>query len=171
VKLTAQEEYGLRCLMSVAARSPDPQGDFVSIRDVAESEGLSIDYTGKLMRVLRQHGLISSARGANGGYRLARPPQEIAVRDVLAHLDTPLFGGHAFCQNHTGRLASCIHESSCNLRGLWSAIDQAVADVLGSLTLADLLTGHTPRPSPPAAESRRVATSPWPRQDVEEETT
>ncbi|MEN0065113.1 MAG: Rrf2 family transcriptional regulator, partial [Myxococcota bacterium] len=63
MKLTAQEEYGLRCLMAVAARSPNPDGPPVSIRDVAEGEGLSMDYTGKLMRVLRQHGLISSARG------------------------------------------------------------------------------------------------------------
>lgn len=125
--------------MAVAARSPDPSGPPVSIRDVAESEGLSVDYTGKLMRVLRQHGLISSARGANGGYRLARPPQDIVLQDVLARLDTPLFGGAGFCQNHTGRLESCIHDRSCTLRGLWSAIDQAVANVLAGMTLADLL--------------------------------
>lgn len=141
MKLTAQEEYGLRCLMAVAARSPDPGGDPVSIRDVAESEGLSVDYAGKLMRVLRQHGLIRSARGANGGYRLARPASEIVVRDVLAKLDTPLFGGQRFCQNHTGQLPSCVHERSCHLRGLWSAIDRAVADVLGGMTLADLMVG------------------------------
>jgi len=139
VKLTAQEEYGLRCLLAIAVRSPHPDGGFVSIRDVAKSEGLSVDYAGKLLRVLRQQGLISSARGATGGYRLARPPGEIPLKQALALLDTPLFGGQDFCQNHTGRLASCIHESSCTLRPLWSAIDQAVTDVLRGMTLADLL--------------------------------
>ncbi|MEO0600473.1 MAG: Rrf2 family transcriptional regulator [Myxococcota bacterium] len=139
MKLTAQEEYGLRCLMTVAQQAPDPQGPPVSIKDVARREGLSVDYAGKLMRVLRQAELISSARGANGGYRLARPADEIALRDVLTRLDAPLFGGHHFCQNHTGQLESCIHDRACSLRGLWSAIDQAVADVLGGMTLADLL--------------------------------
>lgn len=139
MKLTAQEEYGLRCLMAVAARAPDPDGPPVSIRDVAESEGLSVDYTGKLMRVLRQNELIVSARGANGGYRLARPARDIVLQDVLARLDTPLFGGSGFCQSHTGQLASCIHDRSCTLRNLWSAVDAAVASVLTGLTLADLL--------------------------------
>ncbi len=139
MKLTAQEEYGLRCLLAVAQRAADPSGPPVSIRDVAASEGLSVDYTGKLMRVLRQHDLVSSARGANGGYWLARPPEEIVVQDVLSRLDSPLFGGHHFCQNHTGQLERCIHDRACTLRGLWSAIDEAVASVLSGMTLADLL--------------------------------
>lgn len=139
MKLTAQEEYGLRCLLVVAARAPDRSGPPVSIRDVAAHEGLSVDYTGKLMRVLRQHDLVSSARGANGGYWLARPPEQIVLQDVLSRLDSPLFGGKGFCQTHTGQLESCIHNRSCRLVGLWSAIDEAVSSVLSGLTLADLL--------------------------------
>ncbi|MEN0068152.1 MAG: Rrf2 family transcriptional regulator, partial [Myxococcota bacterium] len=75
----------------------------------------------------------------NGGYRLARPAHEIVLQDVLVRLDSPLFGGPGFCKNHTGRLSSCVHDASCTLRGLWTAIDRAVADVLAGMTLADLM--------------------------------
>lgn len=139
MKLTAQEEYGLRCLIQIARRAPDPEGSPVCIRDVAEAEGLSLDYAAKLLRVLRQSGLVTSERGVNGGFRLSRPTTEISVAEILACLDTPLYGGDDFCQAHSGRRAACVHTQSCSLKALWCAIEGAVARVLGQLTLSDLL--------------------------------
>ncbi len=139
MKLTAQEEYGLRCLIQIARRAPEPSDGPVCIRDVAAAEGLSLDYAAKLLRVLRCGGMVTSERGATGGFRLARSASEISVAEILACLDTPLYGGDGFCQAHSGRHAACVHTDNCSLQALWCAIEGAVARVLGQLVLADLL--------------------------------
>ncbi len=73
MNLSSQEEYGLRCLLQVAAHgAPEP----LSIAQIAVAEGISPEYTAKLMRLLRKGGLVDSTRGAGGGYRLARQPAE-----------------------------------------------------------------------------------------------
>jgi Rrf2 family protein len=138
VKLTAQEEYGLRCLVQVARRAPDEHAAPATIRDIADAEGLSVDYVAKLLRILRRAGLVDSERGATGGYRLGRPADRIAVADILGVLDTPLYT-HMFCDGHTGRLDSCAHSTSCSIRALWRAMGSALQHVLKKVTLADLL--------------------------------
>src|SRR5262245_47549595 len=72
MKISSQEEYGLRCLLRLA-RAEDGQ---LSIADIAAGEGLSVPYVAKLLTVLRQGGLIDSVRGRAGGYHLAQPPEE-----------------------------------------------------------------------------------------------
>jgi Rrf2 family protein len=149
LKLTAQEEYGLRCLLQVARRASCPTADPLSIRDVAAAEGLSIDYAAKLLRVLRQSGLLESERGAAGGYRLAAPAQTISLAAVMRALDSPLFSAE-FCGTHTGQQATCVHHAGgCSMRALWRAIDAAVGDVLSRMTLADLLVDAVLLPRAP----------------------
>src|SRR6185503_6938810 len=80
VQLLASEEYGLRCLIQV---SRSAGGTPVSISQIADAEGLSPEYTAKLMRELRLGGLVDSVRGAEGGYRLARPAEAISVWSAL----------------------------------------------------------------------------------------
>ncbi len=138
MKLTSQEEYGLRCLLQVARRCPDSRGAPATIREIAEAEGLSSDYVAKLLRILRRGDLIASSRGACGGYRLARPASSIPVSEVLGVLDTPLFT-HMFCEGHSGRLDACVHSTGCSVRALWRAMGTALEQVLVKVTLADLL--------------------------------
>lgn len=138
VKLTAQEEYGLRCLLQVARRAPCTSAAPLSIRDVADAEGLSIDYAAKLLRVLRQADLVTSERGATGGYRLAQPADTIPLRDVLRALDTPLYTA-GFCDAHAGQLDACVHRKGCAMRPLWHALEAALDQVLNGLHLSDLL--------------------------------
>ncbi len=138
MRLTAQEEYGLRCLLQVARRAPAGGEAVLAIREVAEAEGLSLDYAAKLLRVLRQGELLDSERGACGGYRLSRPADTISLAQVMRSLDTPLFGD-AFCGGHTGQLTSCVHQGACALRPVWHALDEAVSSVLSRVMLADLL--------------------------------
>ena len=76
MQLLASEEYGLRCLLRVASAD---HGGPVSISSIAREEGLSPEYTAKLMRELRLGELVESVRGAEGGYRLTRPAREISV--------------------------------------------------------------------------------------------
>jgi Rrf2 family protein len=134
MQLLAQEEYGLRCLLQVAQhRGPDP----LSIQAVAEREGLSPEYSAKLMRALRQAGLVQSTRGAAGGYRLSRPPEQITVWQVIQALGGSLYSDD-FCGSHPGQLRDCVHTTSCSIRGLWSSVESAVRGVLDKVTLADL---------------------------------
>ena len=145
MRLSSQEEYGLRCLLHVANHPADGP---VSITGIASAEGLSVEYVGKIMRVLRQGGLVVSTRGALGGYRLARPAEEIKVLDVVEALDGPIFP-ETFCGGFTGNHAACVHTTDCSIRVLWRHLGEALHDVLGTITIADLVTGA------PSVQTRR----------------
>jgi Rrf2 family protein len=138
VHLSAQEEYGLRCLVQVARRG---NAGPVGIAEVADAEGLSADYTAKLLRVLRQGELLTSTRGAAGGYALARPAAEISVWQALEILGGPLFS-ESLCDAHAGLRHDCVHTGGCSMRSMWTWLGGAVRDALSAISLADLLTGE-----------------------------
>ena len=135
MKLSAQEEYGLRCLLRVASAG---EGEIVTIPAIAEAEALSIAYVGKLMSVLRQNGFVESVRGQTGGYVLSRPPEQIAVAEVIASLGGRLFEP-GFCDEFAGLERICTHSIDCSVRSLWRSVQQAVDLVLAGVTLKDLL--------------------------------
>ncbi len=137
--LSAQEEYGLRCLVQVAKRSG--QGP-VGIAEVAEAEGLGADYTAKLLRVLRQGGLLTSTRGAAGGYVLARAANETTVWQAIEVLGGPLFS-EKLCDTHAGLKSDCVHVGGCSMRSMWTWLGSAVKDALSAITVADLLVTET----------------------------
>src|SRR5436190_22287706 len=99
MKITAQEEYGLRCLLQLARVG---EGHSLSITEIATAEGMSAPYVAKLLAVLRQEGFIDSARGRSGGYRLASSPAEIRLGNVLEVLGEPLFDEVEHCQRYAG---------------------------------------------------------------------
>ena len=132
--LSSQEEYGLRCLIQVArAAGPDP----LTIHEIAAAEGLSPEYAAKLMRCLRQNELVTSTRGAAGGYRRARPAAEISAWEVLQALGGRVFS-EGFCDTHPGQRDSCVHTTDCSIRPLWRAVEGTLARLLGAIHLADL---------------------------------
>jgi Rrf2 family protein len=142
MKITAQEEYGLRCLLHLGRVTERAS---LTIPDIAASEGLSQAYVAKLLAVLRQAGLIESERGRAGGYRLARPAGEITLSAVLSVLGEPLFDGDGFCQKHSGTETTdgtCVHLSGCTLRVLWQTLENWMRQTLEGVTLADLLNGE-----------------------------
>lgn len=132
--LLAQEEYGLRCLLQVARATG---GEPLTIPQIAEAEGLSHEYAAKLMRALRQGGLVTSTRGAGGGYRLARPPEEISAWEALKVLGGSFFP-ESFCESHPGQLRDCIHSTDCSVRALWRTVESTVQNLLQNIRLADL---------------------------------
>lgn len=138
MKITAQEEYGLRCLLRLAQAK---DGHALTIPEVAAAEGMSGPYVAKLLAVLRQAGLIESARGRAGGYRLARPASDIGLGTVLAALGEPLYDDPGYCERHKGTETeeTCVHISGCALRGLWQTLGYWMGQVLDQITLADLL--------------------------------
>lgn len=136
--LSAQEEYGLRCLVQVARRG---NAGPVGIAEVADAEGLSADYVAKLLRVLRQGGLLTSTRGAAGGYALARAAHDITVWHAIEILGGPLFS-ESLCESHAGQKADCVHTGDCSMRSMWSWLGDAVRGALSGISLADLQTSE-----------------------------
>ena len=138
MKVTSQEEYGLRCLLRIAREGP--RGS-LTIPEISKTEGISVSYVGKLLRLLRRGGFLTSARGQTGGYMLSRPAQEINVGDVLARLGGRLFESE-FCDHHSGVEQVCTHSVDCSVRSLWQALQLVVDHVLNKTTLKDLLSNE-----------------------------
>ncbi|MCX6623056.1 MAG: Rrf2 family transcriptional regulator [Acidobacteria bacterium] len=138
MKLSAQEEYGLRCLLFMAKKGA---GESLSIPEISRAEGLSIPNVAKLMRLLRLGGFVQSARGQAGGYTLSRTPEQITVASVMELLGGTFFGAH-FCERHSGVERTCAHTSDCPIRCLWSKINRMLQDVLGHTSLQDLLVSE-----------------------------
>jgi len=137
MKITALEEYGLRCLMRLA-RAAD--GQPLTIPEIAAAERLTAPNVAKLLSVLRRAGLIDSVRGRDGGYRLAHPPADIRLGAVLLALGEPLYDGE-YCGRHAGLDAegACVHHDGCTLRALWGTLEGWLRRTLNQITLADLM--------------------------------
>lgn len=135
MKLSSQEEYGLRCLLHLARI---PEGQSMTIPEISQAEGLSVPNVAKLMRLLRMAGLVRSERGQAGGYMLSRPAREVTVEAAVNVLGGKFFS-QKFCERHAGRQNNCAHAVDCSLRVLWNSIQTTLTGVLGKLTLADLL--------------------------------
>ena len=140
MKLSTQEEYGLRCLLQIG-RHEDLTGGSLTIPEISRIEGLSAPNVAKLLRILRIEGYVESERGQTGGYRLSRPADQILISDVLATLGGPLFGPE-FCEDHAGQAELCTHSIDCSIRSLWHTVQSIVDQVLNKITLKDLLCGE-----------------------------
>jgi Rrf2 family transcriptional regulator, iron-sulfur cluster assembly transcription factor len=134
MKITAQEEYGLRILIRIAG-CKDQQG--MSIPQLSEAEGLTSHYVAKLTRHLRMKKFINSTPGYKGGYVLARPAREIIIKDVLEALGGALFSKQ-FCGLHSGSMKLCTNSVDCSARSLWQMIQYTVDQLLEKITLHDL---------------------------------
>lgn len=138
MKITAQEEYGLRILIRIAACR---ERDGLSIPQLTSLEGLSAPYVAKLTRILRIGGFINSTPGHKGGYILARPAALIGIKDVLKALGGVLFSDD-FCGNHSGMLKLCSNSIDCSSRSLWNLIQITVDQLLDKITLHDLVNSE-----------------------------
>jgi Rrf2 family protein len=135
MKLSANEEYGLRCLLRLGHAG---EGGSLTIPEISHAEGVSPAYAAKILRILRKGGYVKAARGKEGGYTLARAPESVAIGDVMATLGGRLFES-GFCDSHRGQFAICTRSVDCSVRSLWRAVQVAVDQVLSKATLRDLL--------------------------------
>jgi Rrf2 family protein len=135
MKISAHEEYGLRCLVQLARAEADNES--LTLQQIANREGLSVANAGKLMWILVKAGLVQSQRGANGGYTLARPAAEIRLNEVIRILDEDTVD--RFCQTHSGVLDTCIHTSDCGIRPVIVGLHEIVQNALSEITLAELI--------------------------------
>ncbi len=142
---STKAEYGVRLMVELGRRDdgdgPDPAAP-VSLTAVAEAEALPLSYLEHLVAKLRQAGLVSSVRGAHGGYRLAKPAHEIAMLDVVQALEGPIAPMECFHADREGRVL-CSHESdgdrACATKLLWTRVHGGVTKALAGTTLAELV--------------------------------
>jgi Rrf2 family protein len=134
VRITTLAEYGVICALHLARRaSQEP----VTGRDIAARERLPVDYVEQILLRLRRAGLVQSTRGARGGYALARAPEDISVRDVIAASELTTFDLH--CVSHPVEEERCSASHACSIRPVWVLLQQRIDDVLASVRLSDLL--------------------------------
>ena len=132
MKISVKEQYGLRIMTELAGRYG---GGLVSLSSVAEAQGLSLDYLEQIIPSLRDAGLLTSKRGARGGYELARSPAEITVGHVLRALDGDILPMRCIGEDHL----PCDRGDTCTARAVWETVHGRVLDALDGMTLADLL--------------------------------
>ncbi|MBI2343957.1 MAG: Rrf2 family transcriptional regulator [Deltaproteobacteria bacterium] len=138
MKITAQEEYGLRCLLAVARHAtPDTP---LSISEIARMEALSTQYVAKLMNILKRQKLVESTRGLCGGFRLARSAASISVSDALHALGGGFeIGNQQICNHFTGQKENCVHVKDCSMRPMWQTIIRHISEFFHNLSLQQLL--------------------------------
>jgi Rrf2 family protein len=136
---SARAEYGVRLMVELGRQSPDEP---TSLKTIAEAEALPLSYLEHIVAKLKRAGLVSSSRGAHGGYRLARPADEIAMDDVVQALEGTIAPMECFVSPHTERV-TCSHEGdaghACATKLLWTRVQGGVIKALQTTSLADLV--------------------------------
>jgi Rrf2 family protein len=134
MKISAQEEYGLRCLVQLANL---PDGDSLTLPQIAEREGISTANAGKLMWLLNKAGFVNSTRGTKGGYFLARPAADIYLNEIIKVLDEDVLAAH--CDSYTGVMDKCVHTGDCGIRPVIVGLHEIVENALSRITLAQMV--------------------------------
>ncbi|HEU4431994.1 MAG TPA: Rrf2 family transcriptional regulator [Pyrinomonadaceae bacterium] len=135
MKISAQEEYGLRCLLQLARA--DTIGQSLTLAQIAQLEGISTANAGKLLWILSKAGLVQSTRGIKGGYSLAKPASEIRLNQVIRVLEGEPAESH--CKSYAGVLDACVHTGDCGIRPVIVELHQIVDNALADITLSQLL--------------------------------
>ena len=135
MKISAQEEYGLRCLLQLARAGT--MGESLTLAQISRLEGISQANAGKLLWILSKAGLVQSTRGIKGGYSLARPASEIRLNKVIRVLEGEPAESH--CKSYAGVLDACVHTGDCGIRPVIIELHQIVDNALADITLSQLL--------------------------------
>ena len=135
--ISAKAEYAMRALLTLAAEP----GDSMTADRLAAAQAMPVKFVENILLDLRRGGLVVSQRGADGGYRLARPAREVTAADVLRLIDGPL------AEVRGGRPETAVYEGpAAHLQEVWVAARASLRAVLEVVTLADIVAGRFPRP-------------------------
>ncbi|MBN7772217.1 RrF2 family transcriptional regulator [Clostridium aminobutyricum] len=136
MKISTKGRYGLQALLDLAIYG---ENDYISLKSVAERQGMSDNYLEQLFAALKKNGLVESTRGAQGGYRLSKDASEITVRQVLNALEGPLALVDCIIE---GNQHECDRFECCVTRVLWQKIMDELNEVTDAISLADLVECH-----------------------------
>lgn len=136
---SSKAEYGVRLMVELGRQAPDEP---TSLKAIAEAERLPLAYLEQVVARLKKAGLVMSARGAHGGYWLARPADQIAMDEVVQVLEGAIAPMECFVSEHTERVL-CSHEPDagqhCATKLLWMRVQGGIVRALQTTTLADLV--------------------------------
>lgn len=139
MNFSAKTEYGVRLMIELGRHNG---GDPLALKAIAEAEGLPLSYLEHVVADLKRADLVTSTRGAHGGYRLARSPAEIAMDEVVLALEGHVAPMDCLVTLPTDRVA-CSHEGdagqACSTRLLWMRVQGGVMKALHGTTLAELV--------------------------------
>lgn len=150
MRLSTRGRYAVMALVEMAAREGRSEGSVngrpVTLNDIAAAQQLSVAYLEQLFGRLRRAGLVASARGPGGGYRLARPADAIRIAEVVEAADEPIVATR--CEEGG---PGCLGGTRCLTHDLWAELGDQIRLFLGAMTLADVVDGRvTGRARPPA---------------------
>ena len=134
MRTTAKADYAVRAAVELAAA-----GDLVTAEQIAQAQGIPVNFLENILRDLRRAGIVESRRGQQGGYSLARPADQISVADVIRAVEGPL----ANVRGHPPEELEYVG-SAAKLRDVWVALRASVRTVLEQVTLADVARGELP---------------------------
>jgi Rrf2 family protein len=142
---STKAEYGVRLMVELGRVGPDSTP--ISLSTVAEAERLPLSYLEHLVAKLRKAGLVDSTRGAHGGYRLAKPADEITMDSVVEALEGQIAPMECFHETPEGKVL-CSHEDdgdrACATKLLWTRVQGGVSKALAGTTLAELVEFGAP---------------------------
>jgi len=131
VKLTTKGRFAVTAMLDLALRH---QHGPVTLAGIGARQSISLSYLEQLFGKLRRHALVESVRGPGGGYRLARPTEQVSVADIILAVDEPLDA------TQCGGLENCHEDKRCMTHNLWAALNEKLYAYLNSVTLQDLVT-------------------------------
>ena len=133
MSVSAKCYYALRAVYALAEHStPEP----LKIAEIAEQQQIPIRFLEVILGQLKGGGFVQSRRGAEGGYRLARPSDQLTVGEVMRYIDGPIAPVDCVSQS---RHKECEFHGECNFFGFWGRVRQAISDVVDRTTFADLV--------------------------------
>ena len=136
LRVSTRGEYGVRIMVDLAHHYGEGPR---SLTEISQSEGLALklQYLEQLVKCLREHDLVESTRGAHGGYRLSRPPEQIRMGTVVRALEGQI--APMICATEGDMEVECPRLDGCGTKYLWGRVRDAITLTLDSVTLADLV--------------------------------
>ena len=131
MRISTKGRYGVRAMFDLAMHNKD---NAIALKSVAKREHISEKYLEHLFASLKKAGLIHSVRGAQGGYRLAHPPEEITLGDIIRVLEGPVTPSECV----TDESEVCDRMAECVMHSVWCRIRTQIDEVLDNITLADV---------------------------------
>ena len=136
MKLSTKGRYGLQAMVDLAVYSKDKH---ISLKSIAERLCMSENYLEQLMALLKKNQLVTSVRGAQGGYSLSKDPGEITIGDILRALEGSLAPTDCTCEDNTYQ---CALDGKCVTRTVWEKIRNNINDVVDNITLKQLMDDY-----------------------------
>jgi len=151
MKLSTKGKYGVRAVFEIARHHGKGP---ITIKEIADRQGISFSYLEQILHRLGKAGLIESVRGPAGGYLLARKPSDLTIGDIVRTLEGPIALSHCL---EPGEAGECYQADDCVARMVWTKVGAKIVEALDSITFDDLLHQDQRREPAVLKTKRKIA--------------